>query len=51
MWKLATLATLATLVSGCYIGRASFEGENMQMYPFFGTTAETSAAAPSPDVR
>ena len=37
--KLATLATLATFMAGCYIGKAEFKGEDMKMYPFFGTTA------------
>ena len=36
---LATMATLATLITGCYIGKAEFKGEEMKMYPFFGTTA------------
>ena len=22
---------------GCYVGKASFQGEDMRMYPFFGT--------------
>ena len=25
--------------AGCYIGKAEFEGEDMKMYPFFGTSA------------
>ena len=39
---LAALAVVAFAValSGCYVGKASFQGENMQMYPLFGTTAE-----------
>ena len=24
-------------LSGCYVGKASFQGEDMRMYPFFGT--------------
>jgi len=36
-------ATLATFVSGCYIGKAEFKGEDMRMYPFFGTTVEPVA--------
>ena len=36
---LATVATMATLITGCYIGKAEFKGEEMKMYPFFGTTA------------
>ena len=45
MWKLAILATLATLASGCYIGKAEFKGEDMKMYPFFGTAAAPMDAA------
>ena len=37
--KLATTAILATLLAGCYIGKAEFKGEDMKMYPFFGTSA------------
>jgi hypothetical protein len=37
----ATAAVLSALV-GCYIGKAEFKGEEMKMYPFFGTSA-TSA--------
>ena len=33
-----------SLVQGCYIGRANFQGEDMRMYPFFGTTCETTGA-------
>ena len=40
---LATMAALATFASGCYIGKAEFKGENMKMYPFFGTTAGEAA--------
>ena len=25
--------------AGCYIGKAEFKGEDMKMYPFFGTSA------------
>ena len=32
-------AAMATLLTGCYIGKAEFKGEEMKMYPFFGTTA------------
>ena len=31
-----------SLVQGCYIGRANFQGEDMRMYPFFGTTCEST---------
>ena len=34
----ATAAALCAL-AGCYIGKAEFKGEDMKMYPFFGTTA------------
>lgn len=37
-WILA-LAAMATLLAGCYIGKAEFRGEDMKMYPFFGTSA------------
>ena len=37
----AFAAALCTL-AGCYIGKAEFKGEEMKMYPFFGTSA-TSA--------
>jgi len=33
----ATAAALCAL-AGCYIGKAEFKGEEMKMYPFFGTT-------------
>ena len=38
---LAALAVVAFAValSGCYVGKASFQGENMHMYPLFGTMA------------
>ena len=36
-----------SLVQGCYIGRANFQGEDMRMYPFFGTTATNTSAAAS----
>ena len=34
----ATAAALCAL-AGCYIGKAEFKGEDMKMYPFFGTSA------------
>ena len=34
----ATAAVLSAL-AGCYIGKAEFKGEEMRMYPFFGTSA------------
>ena len=30
---------------GCYIGKAEFKGEDMKMYPFFGTAATPSVQA------
>ena len=51
---LAALAVVAFAValSGCYVGKASFQGENMHMYPLFGTMAEkvqtSSEAANAP---
>ncbi len=34
---------LAATFSGCYVGKATFQGEDMRMYPFFSTTAATTA--------
>ena len=36
---------LAATFSGCYVGKATFQGEDMRMYPFFSTTAATAAPA------
>ena len=47
---LATLATLATFASGCVIGHAKFEGEDMHLYPFWQTNAETSSVPASAEV-
>ena len=33
----ATAAALCVL-AGCYIGKASFQGEDMRIYPFFNAT-------------
>ena len=41
----AGVCALAQLAGGCYIGRASFEGENMKMYPFFSVESSSSAGA------
>ena len=49
-WLLATLATLATFASGCVIGHAKFEGEDMHLYPFWQTNAETSSVPASAEV-
>ena len=35
----AAVAIAALTLTGCYIGRAEFKGEDMRMYPFFGTSA------------
>ena len=35
-------AALATLIGGCYIGKAEFKGEDMKMYPLFGMSAEAT---------
>ena len=35
----ALLAAAALTLAGCYIGKAEFKGEDMKMYPFFGTSA------------
>ena len=43
MKKLIATAALATLVAGCYIGKAEFKGEDMKMYPLFGMSAETTS--------
>ena len=37
----ATAVALCAL-AGCYIGKAEFKGEDMKMYPFFGTMVEPS---------
>ena len=33
----------ASLLTGCVIGHAKFEGEDMHLYPFWQTNAETSS--------
>ena len=40
---LAAVALAATF-SGCYVGKATFQGEDMRMYPFFSTTAAPAPA-------
>ena len=44
--KIAASAAMAIAFTGCYIGRANFEGENMHLYPLWHTTqtAETPSA-------
>ena len=42
MKKLLIATTIAATMSGCYIGKAAFQGEDMKIYPFFGPTAGTT---------
>ena len=35
----AAISAALCALAGCYIGKAEFKGEEMKMYPFFGTTA------------
>jgi hypothetical protein len=35
----AATAVALSALAGCYIGKAEFKGEDMKMYPFFGTSA------------
>ena len=35
----AAIAAALSALAGCYIGKAEFRGEDMKMYPFFGTSA------------
>ena len=37
----------AVILTGCVIGHAKFEGEDMHLYPFWQTNAETSSAQAS----
>jgi hypothetical protein len=41
--KCAAFALLAATLTGCYIGKAEFKGEDMKIYPFFGTAAAPAA--------
>ena len=43
----ALYLAMVSLLQGCYIGRANFQGEDMRMYPFFGTSATNTSAAAS----
>ena len=45
MKKLVLALAAAALLAGCYIGKAEFKGEDMKMYPFFGTSAVPSVQA------
>lgn len=40
----------ATILTGCVIGHAKFEGENMHLYPFWQTNAETSSDSVSAEL-
>ena len=42
MKQLLIAITIAALMSGCYIGKAAFQGEDMKIYPFFGPSAGTT---------
>ena len=42
MKKLIIAILGATLMGGCYIGKAAFQGEDMKIYPFFGPSAGTT---------
>ena len=35
----AAISAALCALAGCYIGKTEFKGEEMKMYPFFGTTA------------
>ena len=43
MKQLLIAAFLAATMSGCYIGKAAFQGEDMKIYPFFGPSATCAA--------
>jgi hypothetical protein len=39
VFAVAATAVALSALAGCYIGKAEFKGEDMKMYPFFGTSA------------
>ena len=39
VFAITAAAVALCALSGCYIGKAEFKGEDMKMYPFFGTSA------------
>ena len=43
MKKILITTTIAALMSGCYIGKTAFQGEDMKTYPFFGPSATCAA--------
>ena len=40
----------AVILTGCVIGHAKFEGEDMHLYPFWQTNAETSSVPAGAEV-
>ena len=40
----SVIVILLSFVGGCYVGKATFSGEEMQMYPIFGFSADTVSA-------
>ena len=38
VFTVAAISAALCAFAGCYIGKAEFKGEEMKMYPFFGTT-------------
>ena len=42
IFAIVATAVAFSALAGCYIGKAEFKGEDMKMYPFFGTTVEPS---------
>ena len=53
MKQLIIAITIAATMSGCYIGKAAFQGEDMKIYPFFGpsaTTAESPRHQPANEI-
>ena len=43
MVKIAIGAAMAAMLAGCYIGKAEFKGEDMRMYPLYGTAVLPNA--------
>ena len=41
--KIAAGAAIATMVAGCYIGRANFEGEDIHLYTPWQISSSASA--------
>ena len=36
------LVAILMVITGCYVGRAEFRGEDMRVYPLIGVSAEES---------